>query len=106
MERELNRSCWSKSPRSFLCSDITPLQKRKGHVSFCFVPLFPNISPLAARPYERDLANVCLKKPVNMFFPLTATGSMSFKPVEDRLLYPSFDTFHLDILASCQYGFP
>ena len=33
-----------------------------------------------------------------MFFPLTATGSMSFKPVEDRLLYPSFDTFPLDIL--------
>ena len=36
--------------------------------------------------------------------PLTATSSMSFKSVEDRVLYSSFDTFHLDILASCEYG--
>ena len=58
MERELNRSHWSKSARSFLCSDITSLQKKQRPCELLFIPLFPNISPLAARLYERDHANV------------------------------------------------
>ena len=55
VKRELNRSHWSKSARSFLCSDIIyRLAKKQRSCEFFFILLFPNISPLAERAYERD----------------------------------------------------
>ena len=106
MECELNRSHWSKPARSFLCSDITSYQKKQRPCDVLFILLFPNISPLVVRPYERGHAKINVKvlKASKYVLPLTATGSMSFKSVEDRVLYSSLDTFHQDILTSCQYG--
>ena len=96
MERELNRSHWSKPARSFFCSDITSYQKNKGHATSCLFFYF-QISHLWK-------INVKVLKASKYVLPLTATGSMSFKSVENRVLYSSLDTFHQDILTSCQYG--
>ena len=56
VQRELNRSHWSKSARSFLCSDYS-LAKKQRPWELLFFLLFPNISPLAACVYERDHTN-------------------------------------------------
>ena len=48
MKRELDRVHWLKSVQSFFCSDITALQRNKGHAGFCLLFCF-QISHLQQR---------------------------------------------------------
>ena len=80
VKHEPNRFHWMKAAQSSLCSDITTLQRNKGHVSCCLFLCFQMSHLQQCVPMIMTTqTKKSLKASKIIFFPLTTTISMSFK---------------------------